>query len=384
MSKVVSFRTASDDEIVMAQAFQDLTKLSLEFFSGKAGAPKSQKDLKKFRKEVKRFSNYPFARKMQKLADRIGKDLGTKFQAKRPSVRKSNTQELIALGERLAAALVSGKPDVVAADRALELANQVRNAGTDLELAHYRDPHHLEDPMIFSRPGFLQQFDHEMMEALVNKDLSKFKYTYLTLPSDKMGDFTYMVHWINELSDSSEDKELSNKEFTAYSEFAYSGEAFDKIKSLVDRYLHGNSKKLIPEILKAMSDVPDIEKTNEAAKKKITTVYRGVPLADQDDEDDPESYRIRPAYDVDDVLERDLEQRYVATSTSRHSARNFALQKGHLTSDEGRRSKEGVIIEYSVTPDSIVLDTSIFGGLFGESEVIIIPRKASYEGHEVV
>lgn len=42
----------------------------------------------------------------------------------------------------------------------------------------------------------------------------------------------------------------------------------------------------------------------------------------------------------------------------------------------GPTNESGVILEYSVNPRSIVLDSSIFGGVYGENEIIIDTTKS--------
>ena len=44
--------------------------------------------------------------------------------------------------------------------------------------------------------------------------------------------------------------------------------------------------------------------------------------------------------------------------------------------EEDRRSDYGWVETFKVTPDDIILDTTIFGGIFNEEEIIINPRRA--------
>jgi adenylosuccinate synthase len=115
-----------------------------------------------------------------------------------------------------------------------------------------------------------------------------------------------------------------------------------------------------------VNDIPSIKSANDSAKKKIKTVYRGIGIG-EDDEGDPSR---------DQIIAQDRESKYVATSDSRHAAKNFALQKGHLEDSEERRSALGYIIEYRVTPDAILFDTKVIDTVYNESEILIDATKA--------
>jgi hypothetical protein len=213
---------------------------------------------------------------------------------------------------------------------------------------------YIENPLIFRSNNFLRQFEKEDISFVANRDLDKYKYSYLNFNELSMNDFQYLAYYIMKLSDKPETTIIKGTEAEKSFKMAYSGKDFDTLLELVEDYLSDNKKEHIPEILRLIDKFPNIKEANENSKKMITTVYRGYPT----DESEP----------LDDII---------ATSKSKNVARRFAMQIGHFESEDNRRSDIGTIEEYSVTPDAIVLDTTIFGGIYGEEEVIIDFTKAN-------
>ena len=115
-----------------------------------------------------------------------------------------------------------------------------------------------------------------------------------------------------------------------------------------------------------ISKHPAIYEANEKAKRKSKILYRGVGFGDE-------------YVGETEVINKDKKQQFVATSRSAHAAMNFALMKGHMDAD--RRSEYGYMIQYQVDPSCIILDTSIFMTVYGESEVLIDASKATV--HEI-
>ena len=85
---------------------------------------------------------------------------------------------------------------------------------------------------------------------------------------------------------------------------------------------------------------------------------------------------------IDFILKQEKKNKWVSTSKYDDSAKNFAMQKGHLMG--GRNNEWGLLLTYKVNPNSILLDTEIFGSIFGEAEVLIDTSKAKLVDYEEV
>jgi len=141
---------------------------------------------------------------------------------------------------------------------------------------------------------------------------------------------------------------------------------------MVTNYLHNGDKKLIPRILKELDDYPELKATNDKRKRQIKQVYRGIGGVGHSS-----SSKV-----IKDMLAKDKKQKVVSASRYDDSAKNFAMHKGHLWGD--RNNEWGLLVTYKTSPNSIILDTAIFGGIFGEGEVLIDASKAKVDTYEVV
>ena len=365
--KIVPVRLVNDYEKHFAEAFQEVVKLSLDTFKERGWHGASLDAYKKYKKALKRFSNYPFMKPLMSRIQEWDKELIDLFQSKRQPEKKS--EDIKQASANLTKLFMSGNiADAYNYSKSVEeMIDRTKSRGSRPEdiIKKKRNPLYIENPLFFGREGLLEQFTKEDMLAIVEKDLDVYEWTYMPLPAEKAANFEFIVHWIQQLKNTSEPVKLTAKLFNAYSEYAYDSNEFSKIKELVKEYLHGNNKKIIPEILNQLERIPDLKRTNDDQKKSITTVYRGLAI----DEDTTE----------DDIIKMEHKNRYVATSESRYVAERFSFQIGHLESRSARRSDYGAIITYKVTPADILLDTRIFGGIFGESEILIDATKASID-----
>lgn len=208
----------------------------------------------------------------------------------------------------------------------------------------------------FGTTRLLADIDEGDYKKISEIDFSKKLYSYGKFPKNE--EFDYAIAYLLNLSDKPEIT-VSSHEFRLLSRLRHDDdENYKLLKTSVDRYLHNNDKKLIPEILHLIEAVPEIKKANDKSKSEIKIVYRGIPNGEN-------------------VVDQDREAKFVATSTSKHSAKNFALQKGHLDSE--RRSEYGQIIVYEVGPESILFDTEAISTLFNEAEVLIDATKATVQ-----
>ncbi len=374
--KTVATRLITDDERYLAEGFQELIKITMEsavFAKNTKSSSASIADYKKLRKSIKRFQNYPFITNINSTIAKMDKQIIDTYKGKIGS--KSKTSELVTKTNELEAMFRSG--DVTNAGQlttdVLEMSKVLAKgqANPSSNLENFRNPYFIENPLFFGRNGLLTQFTTEDMEALLEKDLSIFCYTYMPLPESRTVDYEFIVHWIQELKENGGDVEISANEYAKYAQFAYSPHEFDALKNMVDRYLSNNEKYLIPQIIEGINKIPDLKKTNDDCKQHITTVYRGISY----DRDETE---------FKDIVPMDRKQQYVATSLNFRAAKRFAYQIGHLESEDSRRSDRAVIITYKVSPEAIIMDTRIFGGKFGESEILIDATKAKVDDIQTV
>lgn len=367
MGLTVTPKEISPEQRHMAEAFQDIVRLGMESFTGKRGNLEDLNKFKELKRRLKRYSNYPFAREMMDRVRDIDARLKEYFSDRRPGNLDRISQEIISLGNQLWEN--PGWDSIGIADRILKLHASLqsgrRKQSDVLGQWQNKNPFFKENPLFFGETGLIRQFEIGDMQRVVDKDLDDNRYSYLPFKEGLMGDYEYMAHWISELRDSPEPIELSGNQFKRYSRFAFDQKSYGEIEEMVSEYLHSNDKDLIPQILKSMQKIPSLVEANEDYKSKLSgPLYRGIPSEDEPDD-----------YSVDDIVNEDKMRSPVAMSESFHSARNFALQKGHLMSDEARRSEFGVVLTYQVPEDAIILCTQIFGGIFNEDEVLVDARK---------
>jgi hypothetical protein len=341
----VTYTEISKDTRQILETFQDILKVLLKFYHSnkygdKRGQLQSLKDFKELKKETKRFHNYSFMHPIMKQMNLIQNEFKDMFQAKR-SARKFDTSELRSHIDQF-------KRGNWKSAKALKPTIQQFSTAQKKPLEYKFNPFYIENPLIFQTNDFLRQFEKTDIEEAANKDLNKFKYSYVPLNDMVESNFQYLAYMILNLSDKPMTKELSGSEIKSYFDLTITDPEYKKLIKMVKSYLSDNDKSLIPQIVKMMNDFPEIQSANEKSKETIGNLYRGFP-----DEHYPK---------IAD---------FIATSKSRHVAKRFAFQIGHLESEDNRRSESGVIETYEVTPDDIILDTTIFGGIFGEQEVII-------------
>lgn len=216
--------------------------------------------------------------------------------------------------------------------------------------------------------GLLDSFDKNDWKQLnsIKFDMNKTYFNYLPELSFK-NDFETFVYFIQKIkSDKAKQIKLDTIEFQDYLEILYRNNSeFKQFKKIVDNYLHSNDKKLIPKILDFLEKFPIIKEENEERKKKIKTVYRGIHIS----RDDPLYYGFRNRKNVD--------FEFAATSLTQSTAKDFAVGLGGILmkpNKEGER--EGLMLTYSTTPSSIIIDFNILGSVFGEGEVYINTKKS--------
>lgn len=366
------------------EIFQDLIALLYKHYhtnqqyGDKRGGLNTVQNFKELKRSLSRYHNYPFIQTVMKQIDMLSLELIDRIQAKR-EVRTDKddfAQLILKAKEHWMAGDVKA---VLAADKIIHAKTQaqLRANKSDKEVFQYRwNPMYIENPLIFQSSNFLETFEKAEMEEVINKDLDEYKYSYLRLPPSKHSDFQFVAYFILELKKDQEPVVLKNRDLRKYFDMAYSSDDYKKLVTDVKEYLSYNNKEKIPLILQQLKKFPEIEKANQAALAKVSSVFRGIPL-DGEDEDGP-------GISVEQAIQRDAQQPYLATAKSFYAAKNFALQKGHLESDDARRSDNGVVLEYALGEGAGILDTMIFGGIFGEGEIVIDPSKAQVVSDEYV
>lgn len=137
-----------------------------------------------------------------------------------------------------------------------------------------------------------------------------------------------------------------------------------QIDKIVSDYIKTNDKKLIPSILKIINNDEDLKKLNDQLKHSVTVVYRGIALDDKD-------------LTIEDIIDYDKKQKYVATSRSEQIAKEYAKGRGQLNGKKSSKPEKGCVLTYEVTSDDIVFDLSTFDKEYGTIETIITPKTAT-------
>lgn len=140
--------------------------------------------------------------------------------------------------------------------------------------------------------------------------------------------------------------------------------ASEDLKSYLNIYIDTNDKKMITSVLDAVQADPKLAKFVDIHNNQIRRrLYRGLNLDKE--------------YSDDQILEKEYEQQFVATTDDKKIA------TGYATGDEssfGNTDKDqlGVVLEYCVLQDTIVLDLSMFEPIITSEnyapEIIIKPK----------
>ena len=360
----------SDDIRQTLETFQEALAIVYDFYHSnkrgdKRGQIESARDFKRFKMEMKRFHNYPYMAPVVKQIQQIQKEMIDQLQAKR-QVRRANPEEF---SQSVRAAMTvwnqrDPRKAIQATQSLKSFASSSERAGSQ-PLKYKFNPFYRENPLFFGTDRFLEVFEQNEIRTVIERDLDVYRYSYLPLNELSQNDFQYIAYFILNLKNSQDEVELSGKSLRKYFDMSFGGDEYNDLISKVKQYLRSNQKKLIPEILELMKRYPEILEANEKAKQNIDYVYRGYPYD--------------PDFQASTAMRNSL-----AGSKRKSVAMTFALQIGHLEDPDNRRSELGYIDTYQVTPDAILLDTTIFGGIFNEDEVVFNPSKAKLVDKEEV
>ncbi|MFA5490039.1 MAG: hypothetical protein WC284_12600 [Candidimonas sp.] len=358
----IPVRKITSNEFEYIKAFQDFLKLQLQVFykTKKQRKFDDENQFIEFKKQIQPFYRYDFANDLKKWIKQIDDHFSEQERA-------INTLEVNTIIESIP--VLMNLSDL---NKSYKIAKSVKSEVEKYKLSktkksdildNYRNPYYVENPLFFQTTDFIHQFEYDDIVKISNKDLKVYSYTYMDLPKYRSDNFQYIVHWIDELVDKEEAVELTDKQFLKRQDYRHDpkSEYYDLIK-LVRDYLYDGDKNKITKAMSLLSKFPELVEKNEKSKKKISKVYRGIPMDKNDTSNE--------------VIRQDKTKNMVATTVSYPVARRFALKVGHLEHEENRRSETGIILTYHVDEKSIILDTKIFGGLYGESEILINPKKA--------
>lgn len=367
----VNLRIITKEEQGDAEDFQIMLAQFFHLFQNNKGrlGMDSFRDYQKLKKSVRRFHNRPWFERITFFFERYDKLFAEQFQDKRVAT-KTSSSHISAVNDQMLALFKSHNIDAIIkmTPQVKSYTNAILNAKKDIS-KEIRNPVYNENPLIFGSNNFVQVFERPEMQELLAKDLNEYKYTYMNMVEQKASDFQYLVYWIQKLQNTDEPIDLRGVAFEKFLHYQYDTPAFEELLTNVKAYLDG-SKGNLKIILDKMQGFPTIMAANERAKNSITTVYRGLGFRNGEYGDEEDERYV----DEVEIISRERDNIYVATSTSIHAATNFLHMKGHLMG--GRTSDYGYMLTYEVGPESILFDTNIFGGKFDEDEVVIDTRKA--------
>lgn len=208
----------------------------------------------------------------------------------------------------------------------------------------------------------LREIDASTYRKVASVDLSTHNFSYIEFPRAMTGSPEFMAAFILNLTTGPNPKRIEKpSDLRRHTKQNYANSArFQELLEMVRRYLQNNDRAMIPKIMQELQRYPELVKANNIAKRKIKTVYRGIPDYEGD-------------LTGKGIVAKDRESQFVATSDSRSVAMNFAKAKGHLDSNASVES--GWIITYDAS-DAVLLVTSILGTVYGESEIIVDATKA--------
>lgn len=382
-ARTLSTREITQDEIVTINDFKGMLKLLKDYTQKRSVTEKDFNELKE--QVVTQYDDYDFAKPVLSKMGEITDSLKAREEYQKTKQAPDFSSQHSTLVQQVENALLSGN-----IDEAFNLSQQLKTMNdsyseanvSDEKIVQFRNPFEIAGAMIFfsggKKTGLIDRFEAGDMEEVIKKDISKFRFTFLPLNKEHLGDFENIVYFIQNLRETNGPADLKRaSEIRDYVQYTESTRPeYKTLTELVDKYLHGNDKKLIPHILELLKQFPVLNDLNEEKKAEIKTVYRGIPDVGHEDEKGREVHLNQQM-----VLDKEKKEKFVATSKTRYSAENFAKNKGHL--DANAHVPSGWVLVYAVTPNDIVLDTDVFGGIFGESEVLINAQTATLEDIEL-
>jgi hypothetical protein len=223
----------------------------------------------------------------------------------------------------------------------------------------------------FTRMGIFDEFTKEDLSEVSSKDLSKFCYSYIFPKLDSKGNLEIPSHTstlefyfyiIKKLKDTPKPIRLDTYSFEIYKRILDS--KFEELRSLVMNYMKTNDKSEIEKIKALIT--PDIRKSMLKVLRGKKQVYRGIGFFEEDREDITE----------ESIKEMEKKIRYVSTSPNYSMAMRFAKGQTQFDSSEVTRNLSYILTYDISSKDSVILDTSIFGQVFNETDVLIDVEKA--------
>lgn len=202
------------------------------------------------------------------------------------------------------------------------------------------------------KDSYLQTFDDKDKEELYNLDLSGNTIYYNTFSIDASDSWEKIAYFGHTLVTTPYTKLIDNTEDFILNMYATSG-TYKRMYKLVKDYQASNDKRYIEELKKLTTQIPELIQELQEKYPVGYLLYRG----------------------IDGTYYENEEQRYVSTSNSKLTAKNFAMRKGHL--DSQRKNEYGQLITYKITePNAVVIDTKYFGVMYSEDDVVLDTQKS--------
>ena len=377
----LQFRPVDEDEIAWGRKFQEVMAISIDF---QKAMEKNGSDpfylFDQLKKHMQPYFQEPWMRRFHEWVDYRQEDVD-QYNASKAHVEKHKDrhEEIFKSGKA-----VLGDPVALRAwykklgdhKKHLDIVSKgdshafPRGRGI---AKRYVNPFFKENGLFFGTTGFLSQFVEGEMEDIIKTDLTK-AYTALPYPTQSE-DFEHVAYWFMKLKTNDDEWDVPHHDLKKVTKMQnMNNPDLDRLYELVASYLKSNDKSALKKAMALLPSFDNFFAKNEQSKNSISVVYRG--LVDRYDPDNEEDVK----YNSKMVIEEDIRRGTVATSRHRSVAERFVYTSGaHLIQREV--SDSGWLISYEVGPDSIILDTTIFGGVFGEAEIVIDPSRAT--GYEV-
>lgn len=355
------------------KSFQELLSTLMQYFKpSKNKNPYFQGDPDEFFDAMKKFHNYPFAFAAVKVVNKMKAAIQEHGQAKEnlpqeyTIIEKGRQLEQMFLNNNINLKTMSQLADVINKQiKDYSIGSQDKSAY--IKSINFRNPMFIENPLFFQTTSFIRYFEIEEMNEIINMDVdNEYKYTFLDFPYNDVN-YQYVVFFIQNLQTDDKPVSIDNaRRLDKIIKYKHRDNAeFAELLSNVDRYLSSNNRELLPKIISQMKDFPDLVQANNQSKKDMI-LYRGAPFNGDTGE--------KPRGD---------QGKYTSGSLDKNVALNFALSIGHLEAKSNART-DGIIYAYQVPAQAVILNTEIFGGIFGEREIIFDATKSKLVDEHMV
>lgn len=343
------------EDVQHVTQFQEVLRILYRYFHER-DTIKNVETFERLKTELQPYRNYPAITSLFQAIQEVDAQIAKTRHAKSQGNQNNSIAQTTAQLEKLFRG--GDVKQAVAASKRLHALLDSSTSGAQDEndfVRNMKNPLHIKNPVFSHATVWFEKFEEDDMRELLRVD-PRGKFSFLEIPY-RDNNFTFMINFINSLQDSSEPKQMTTGEFNKYMRYKYRNNSnFESLQSKMGSYLQNNRRNLIPQIVELMKEFPEYAEASKHSLDGPTEAYRGYPV-------------------VEDAGDQTNEKReYIAVSLSENVARRFALSIGHLEDEEEARS-EGYVETYIITPESVLIDTRLFGGIYLEDEVIVHTNK---------